>query len=96
MEIDRIIPEEITIEQFADRYNLVMEVRKYSSGNPFFAHFKNAEVRDGSILITPSGRGHTEEEAILNYAKLISEKILVFNSFSRVNNTEIRVPCLIE
>ena len=97
MKIELTQIDQITIEDFADKNSLVMEVkeRPYPIGNParFYAHFKNAKVQDGCMLITDFGDGKTPDDAIADYASKITLKTLVFNSF-RPNRFELQVPRL--
>jgi hypothetical protein len=89
-----------TIEKFADKHGLVMEVReldvKTFGGEPWAASFKNAETKDGCILAYESGRGYSPEEAITDYAKIISRKLLVLNAYDKEKRREILVPILDE
>lgn len=87
-----------TIEGFADKNGLIMEVHERThvdSPERFYAHFENAEVKDGIILIGNFGNGHTPKEAIENYAKEISGKLLVIRAMSKKNRREIYVPVLV-
>lgn len=79
--INRVKREDIA--KFADRHKLVMEVNERS--NPglakYYAHFRGVEVKSGSILCGESGDGETPEEAIADYARRISGKVLVRGAF---------------
>jgi hypothetical protein len=89
----------MTIEQFAERNELLMEIYERitpsSRSMRYFAHFRNAEVKDGEMLIGSFGNGATPEEAITNYALAISMKLLVIYEASK-QVREIQVPRLIE
>jgi hypothetical protein len=60
---------------------------------PFYANFKRAEIKDGSIPISADGDGQTPGEAMAEYAKSISNKRLVINS-GCTDRREIEVPYL--
>jgi hypothetical protein len=85
--IERELVKESTLEDFANKHGLVMEVRERSGryvSNPstrFYAHFKRCEVKDGCMLGSISGNGPTEEAAIADYGRRISEQHLVFNAY---------------
>jgi len=87
MEIDLHAIEESTIEDFAEKHGLRMQVYERSNRsfpNPlpkYFAYFYGAEISDGAILNSIFGDGNTPEEAIANYADQISEKVLTFDAW---------------
>lgn len=97
MEIERHPVPEMTIEEFAERNGLVMEVRERD--NPsyprYYATFKDSWVKDGIILSGKFGNGRTEKEAIHNYSNEISLSILVVGAFRGNNRKELQVPRLI-
>lgn len=101
MKINRKLIERMSIEDFAERHNLIMEVHERNKRNmidfnvrdAFYASFEGAEVKEGACLASEYGDGSNEEEAIRNYAALISGKLLVFNAFGR-DRHEIQVPYL--
>ena len=78
--------------EFADKHNLDLKMGIDVSGN-FYCSFVNAEYKDGVVLVSSSGRGETEEEAIKNYAKEISRKLLVIDAYTS-SRREIQVPVL--
>lgn len=95
-----IISEEIpimTLDEFADKYGLVMSVMERNTPiddpNRYVAGFKNCEIKKGAILSCSSGWGRTQEDAIRDYAKNIELKLLVVNAMSK-ERKEIRVPRL--
>ena len=104
MKIERRLVEKFTIEEFAVEHDLTMEVVERSSSilklphmgedSRFYAHFKGAEVMERGMLSSSSGNGATEEEAIRDYARQISERRLAFNATSEDNRVEIKVPSL--
>lgn len=97
MEIEYNMVEESTLEEFADKNGLIMEVHEQPTGvtkYKFYAHFKRAELIEGGFLAGNHGNGHTPEEAIEQYAIGISEGMLsVFDDGYKRRN--IKVPRLI-
>lgn len=100
MEIRSNLIESTTIEKFANKNGLVMEVheRRKPIGAPdrFFAHFHHSDIKEGAMLIGTFGNGSTPEEAIQNYAKEIGLKLLVIDAVSSTDRKEIQVPRLTE
>lgn len=97
MKIKKFTLDRDTIENFAVTHDLTMQVheRSRNSGpNKFYAYFESAETKDGCILCGDFGNGHDEQEAIQNYAKEISGKLLVIDAYSEERRREIRVPIL--
>jgi hypothetical protein len=98
MEIRKRLLERMTIEEFAEREGLIMEVverpRNIPYNFPFYANFDHAEIQQGGFLIGAYGNGNTPEEAIENYARQISGLILIFNAY-RDDRKEIRIPVLV-
>lgn len=92
------------IEEFADKYGLIMEVhersaRDYCAGPwlerfRYFAHFKRAEIKEGRMLSSASGDGATPEEAIADYARNISGQLLIIDAY-RDERCELHVPMLV-
>jgi len=76
----------VTLEEFADRHGLVMEVRERvgcSRDFPrFYASFHRAEVKEGGLLVSFAGNGDSEEEAIREYARRLDGKLLVLDATS--------------
>lgn len=88
--------ERMSIEDFADIHGLTMEVHeRYTElGIRYFASFRPlCEVKQGAVLCSESGRGKTVDEAIKDYACIISGEILVFGATSG-NRREIPAPIL--
>lgn len=88
---------DMMIERFANEHGLVMEIRERPrpENDParFYAFFKHSEIKGDGVLIGEYGNGRTEEEAIRNYAKAISLKTLVLDSYTP-ERREIEVPRL--
>jgi hypothetical protein len=102
MIIKKFEVERSSIENFADKHLLVMEVHersphhmggRWSEDSRYFAHFEHAEIQDGSCLVGTYGNGATPESAIAAYAQEISGKLLVVNAGTR-SRIDIRVPIL--
>lgn len=97
MQIENHMLRRMTLEEFADKYGLVMEIheRHHHEGesNRFYAHFKRAEVSEGCLLIGAYGNGATSEDALLEYVSEISGKVLIVNAHAP-EREEIVVPIL--
>ena len=98
MEIKRFpAPVLMTLEEFADKNGLVMEVRARDEPERFHlrfsARFSHAGVQDGTLLKSISGKGATEDLAIGNYAREISGRLIVIDSMG-ADRREIEVPKL--
>ncbi len=101
MRIIRNFVETSTLEEFADKYRLDIRVterpKKFVSKDTFryYASFIDRNTNysidevGASVLIGTYGNGNSEEEAIENYAKQISEKII------RIGKENIPVPRII-
>ena len=83
-----------TLEEFADEYDLEMVVKERSNpsdpSKKFYAKFPRCEILKRSLLIGKFGDGETVEDAIRDYAKQISEELLVKNAHTK-ERQEIRV-----
>lgn len=103
MQINVIRVAETTIEEFADRHGLVMEVSERRMDRwqrshrleRFTATFKGVEVADAGMLLSVYGSGDTEIDAIRNYAERISSERLVVDAMKSTRR-EIAVPRLVE
>lgn len=96
MKITRVPLPRRSLEQFADEHGLVMKVHERTARDcpgRFYAYFEHAEIKDGHMLVGAFGNGRTEDEAIQSYAKEISGRALVLNSYT-VERKEIVVPIL--
>lgn len=89
------------LQTFAEAHGLEIEVKlrpkqfRRGSGDRFYASIPNAEVLDGSVLVGAFGNGDTEEEAIANYARRISERRIALDAL-RPGRRELTVPQLDE
>jgi hypothetical protein len=94
MKIERHTIERISIEDFADKHNLTLELHERTDGT-FFVHFMHADVKEGDcLLVGKYGDGQNEDFAIQDYCKEISNETLVISAFSKKDRREIRVPRL--
>jgi len=88
----------MTIEQFADVHNLVMEVheRRRPEGDPlrYYASFEHVEIGGDGFLRGEFGNGRTPDEAIANYAAVITLKHIVVEAYTP-ERREIDVPRLL-
>lgn len=88
----------LSIEEFADLHDLVMQVKERCNppnhSSRFYANFRSTDVKEGSFLVGEFGNGSTQEEAIQNYAKQIQLKTLVFDAYGS-QRKEIQAPIFI-
>lgn len=86
-----------TLEEFCDRYELVLQVHERSSPRlpRFYATIRGAEFREREHFLTGLfGDGHTPQESIADYAKEISGKVMVLDAMLS-SRREIQVPTLL-
>ncbi len=104
MEIERNLIDRVSIEQFAEKNDLVMvvdergiNIRTASQYQffRFYASFKCVEVKSGGILFGEHGDGDTEEEAIYDYARRISGELIVVDAGDPRKRREIKVGVLL-
>lgn len=85
----------ICLEEFADKYGLEMVVSERSNPSSesykFYARFRSVEVSEGYFLIGTHGDGNTPEAAIKDYGERISNKTIVYKSYT-AHREEIVVP----
>lgn len=88
-------PNKITIEEFADKHDLTMEVHQRNvntlASDRLYAHFKRCEIKVGCCFRSSYGDGNTPAQAIANYAKEISRRLLVIDAMS-TGRKEIQCP----
>lgn len=95
MKINRIIVREILDFEKEIGRELIIDERMTTDNNySYSARFKGGETIDGGVLCTYSGRGQTIDDAIRDYAKIISGQTMVFNAYSK-GRREVEVPILI-
>lgn len=83
-----------TLEDFADAHGLVMQIREALNGyHRYSAAFRDAEIMDHGMLISASGYGDTEAEAMANCAGVISGRRIVVGAYTK-GRREIAVPRL--
>lgn len=90
---------DMTLEQFADKHDLIMVVterdltKAIRGAGKFYAYFESAEIKNGGILSSSYGDGDTPEKAMAAYTKEISGKHLVVDAMQRCRR-DIQVPKL--
>ena len=57
----------------------------------YYASFERAEIKDGACLVSTFGDGAWPGEAVMNYSREISGKLLVINAYDQ-SRREIRAP----
>ena len=86
MKTKRYKSSDMTLEAFADKHGLVMEVRDRGLGRGnlprYYASFRDVEGKDGCILSSITGNGDTEGAAIADYARNLSGQLCVYKSHS--------------
>lgn len=87
---------ESRLDRFAERHDLTLLVMRRSIGTPhhFYCHFENCEVMQSGMLVGAYGNGHTEAEAISDYATKISGARIAIDAM-RPSRREIDVPFLV-
>lgn len=94
-----------TIEDFAEKHCLVMEVHERSPHEPvfggwrggavrFYAHFSCCEIADNGCLVGVFGDGPSPEAAIADYGKQISGRRLIHRAY-QPERKEIAVPIIV-
>lgn len=101
MKIETDYIPEMTIEEFADKHGLVMEVherpKNIGASDRYYAHFRRISVVGDGVLSSVFGNGRTPEEAIAAYACQISlQTICDDNVRVEGKDIRIRVPRLVE
>lgn len=98
MKIERHDLARTTLEDFARKHRLVMEVHERSATDGpgrFYAHFKCADTKDGPFLVGEYGDGRTPEAAVEAYGRKITGKVLVIDSWTP-KRREIVVPVIVD
>jgi hypothetical protein len=97
MKIEREYQPRSTIEDFADENGLVMQIRERPQSlqchGRFIASFKDCEEKGDGVLIGTYGNGQSEWQAIEDYARKISGKVLAHQP-SNKKRRDLRVPIL--
>jgi hypothetical protein len=92
MRIKRISPlARITIDEFAERYDLTMVIIQRDNESPEFKALFEGVLVDGHHC---PGFGRTEEKAISDYAKTISRKTITITGEKHKHN-HVQVPVLL-
>lgn len=102
MKIERRPANQMSLEAFADKHELIMEIGERTrtdlhasikfETNRFYAGFKDTEVKDSNVLCGKHGNGATEDEAMRDYAQEISGKLLVVCAWDKELRREIWTP----
>jgi hypothetical protein len=72
------------LEDFAEKYGLIMEIRERAQcgyWDRYYACFKDAEVMENGCLASYFGNGETPEAAMSSYAKRISGTQLAIGAY---------------
>lgn len=86
----------MNIYDYCDAINTPLSVIRYPNQHErWIAFFENHEIQEGAGLSSNYGSGHSAEEAIRDYIKLISEKTLVKKTYT-TNRQEFIVPSRLE
>ena len=102
MDIIRNLVKKVTLQDFAKDHGLTMVVNERDTEDPSFSHLKRFYVSfvdvhkyDGHGIGSLYGQGDTEEEAISNYAKLLSnERVMIGYFADKKKAKDIFVPYL--
>lgn len=90
-----------SITDFADKNKLVMEVHYrlpedyhgvWHEYQKYYAFFRDTDIKQRSGSVAMFGNGNTPEEAITEYAKAISQRILIIRRNGA--QIEVQVPTL--
>lgn len=92
-----------TIEDFADAHDLTMIVGEMMHKDAqifsrYIAHFEDAEAKDNehsTVIGSSYGEGRSPDEAIKDYVRNISGRLLVIDALSSENRREIQCPVFI-
>jgi hypothetical protein len=102
MKIERKPANRMTLEAFADKHGLTMEIGertrldlhhsfKYEE-NRFYASFKDVDVLETHVIVGAHGNGGSEDAAMQDYAEKISGKLLVFKFSDKKRRKEFYAP----
>lgn len=90
-------PDNMTIEQFAEHYDLTMEIRERSileqsqGFERIYGRFARTEINEGNCLETVIGQGMSADSAIADYARKIAGKVMVVDAMLP-ERKELNVP----
>lgn len=93
----------IDLLDFAEIIGAELQIRERLHGpiskkrklKKYYAHFINCESKEGLTLVGYSGDGNTINKALADYAKQISNKLLVFDSNAGCMRRQIYSPTVI-
>lgn len=89
-------PTHMSFQEFADKYNLTLHVFErdpLSSLKKYYVYFESVEIKDRNLLISAIGNGDTETEAVIDFARQISDKLIVIDAYASTRK-QIQVPKL--
>lgn len=98
MKIERALVKRESLESFADTHNLTLSITEREKPDcyrlRYYVDFKHAEIKRDGCLISLTGNGTTEDEAIEDYMKQISGELLIVHAYDKSKRKEIQVPFL--
>ena len=88
-----------TLEEFTAQHHLAMLVYERKDDRPeglarYYCSLEHIEIKDDSVLISPSGNGNTVEEAIEDYCRRISGKRLVYRATNPAQRRDFMAPMI--
>lgn len=102
MKIEIKYQEKMSLHDFAEKYDLTMQITERSQldllpelddNKRYYSHFKKCEVKDGSFLVSNYGNGASPDESMNNYARNISGRLLVIDAYDE-KRKEIQAPII--
>lgn len=84
-----------TLEGFAEKHNLKLVLKEFGPDSRYrwSAGFEAVDRLEGGMIISERGWGQTQDQAVESFMKIISDRILVRNPFTK-EREEIKVPLL--
>src|SRR5206468_11205767 len=70
-----------SLQQLADQFTLNLHVYERDEGPRFYAAFENVETKAPGVLVGTYGNGNTPEEAVTDYARQLTDKVLVIRAY---------------
>lgn len=84
MKINRNTLKRPTLEEFADKHDLTLEIgeRPKEYGLPrYFAYLKDVYLDEGCVVVGTSGNGDDEQSAVQDYVKRLNGQLLTIRPF---------------
>lgn len=100
MRVEMNLVPEATLQDFAERQDLVLEVNERDPelarevGATYYVGFKDVQIKDGVFRRSTSGNGNTIHEAASDLARQLSRQTIVINAFDMAAPREVRAPIL--